>query len=220
MFKNSILIVFALIALVACEKSQITEPKNQTPEFSVSGLADEVKVISYCEGSCNTSETCVSKKDMVNKKYYCSCESDNCARIVEIYTSNSSQPEILTGAIASEYLDTYTTGKYLFFEELDAHVQENHNELDFRIDRVSFVSNTAGHLVDYKYTTSIGIEETVVFIYSIEKGKKIKVSCNGHCDISSQKCIEEYGFDGKVSCGCQSDNCYMEVEELGEIQGG
>jgi hypothetical protein len=220
MIRKAFMIIVTLVAIIACEKSGDTAENEWKNEILAKSSTSDIKVLSYCDGTCNTPENCESIKDMVNKKYYCSCESDNCSRIVEIFYGPNAEPTKLSGDAAINFLDDFVQDKYLFFDELDSHIESIHNQLNYRLDQIGFLQNENGYIVHYFYTTQSGIQETVVFIYSSLNGKKLKVNCNGHCDVSTQKCVEEYGFDsGKVNCSCQSDNCYMTVEEIGEIGG-
>lgn len=212
--------LFIVILFTSCTKeikSDLKVQQESTPEFAITSPSVDVVVI--CSGSCGGGE-CNIAKDMVNKYYYCSCESDNCSMIVEILSFENGvqiDSEVLTSSEAQEFLINFVEDKETFQLELMQHISEVHNESSYKIIQTRIGVRSGNTYVKYDYTTELGIDESVLFIYDVMGVKKLKVSCNGTCDVDTQKCTEKYGFgSGDVGCACESDNCYMLLEEIDE----
>lgn len=210
--------VIAVLALtfISCTKNVNSPELGEDTGLEINTYKEggDIKYVVYCEGSC-PSGSCSDIKDKVNKKFYCSCESDNCYMIVEIYNNTNDMIASYQDSAAINLIDQMTTGKELFFDYLSTYIFETHNDGVFGITKAEFVFEDDNHVIKYSYKTLSGIENSVIFIDSYIEEKKYRVKCNGHCDTTTDKCIEEFGFGGaSIHCSCQSDNCYMEVTIL------
>lgn len=219
--KIRFLVAVASLALFSCNKSEeVVIQKNNIPQPQLSAINQDIDYIVTCEGTCSGSdESCETLKSTQDKKYKCSCQSDNCSMVVEIFYGQQSAPdEIVVGDDAESLLDQELEGQECFQEYLEQHVLDVHGVTEFAITKIRFCYRDDNFGAHYYYRYNDGsedIDETVLFVQYAQDGKKYKVSCNGHCDTSVQLCVEEFGFGAQsINCSCQSDNCYMVVEDL------
>ena len=206
--------------LVACEKSipRTESPEPQTIQSIMA--AGPVDYIVTCQGHCSGGSTaCETLKSTTEKTYKCSCQSEYCYMVVELFYGGVQTPgAVLIGAEAENCIQVVLKGKETFQRHLDVHMQDLYMHVDYTITQVRYSVRDRGFGVHYTCQVNTGnalVQETVLFVDFPEDGKKVKVSCNGHCDTSTQLCVEEFGFGAQsINCSCQSNNCYMVIEDL------
>ncbi len=200
----SIISLFVIIS--SCSKNEMgTKDSSETSELNVQKDVSSISAIKTveCIGSCTNGNECFAW--VRNGNITCSCS--GCVLSVE--EGNPSNRSMDSKADLSGLLNYFVN----YVERI--HTTETYGILSFKH---SFYDNSEFIVITYFIDGNPDVIYTVSFLIEYDSSgesvaKTTLVDCSGSCPNDS--CVEIYNMNsGSVSCGCQSDECTITIEEL------